>query len=287
MTAIRHSLPEQRWHFQHGPIDLIIGAEGEPVAVATAHEAAWQRFQTILDELVGELRTLRFPVEVGQEPVGVVANRMWTACRAFSPEFITPMAAVAGAVADEIVDFYKRDGVNKAWVNNGGDVAFYFGAEAGSIRLGIIADSNFASSISVDGLLTIEAVSDVRGVATSGWHGRSFSMGIADAATVLGKTSAQADAAATIIGNAVNIESKLVERAPACSLRDDSDLGDRLVTVHVPRLPFDAVALALDRGMTAATKLRSAGLIESALLQCQGQIRWIGASRFFLAKRLR
>jgi len=45
MHAQRALLADGRWHFQHGPIDLVIGAEGEAGAVEAAHAAAWSRFQ--------------------------------------------------------------------------------------------------------------------------------------------------------------------------------------------------------------------------------------------------
>ena len=109
----------------------------------------------------------------------------------------------------------------------------------------------------------------VRGIATSGWRGRSFSLGIADSVTVLAKTAAMADAAATIIANAVDLDDPRVLRRPARELKDDSDLGELLVTVDVPMLPSDAVQAALERGRRRADDLRRDGLIHSALLMCQ------------------
>ena len=101
-------------------------------------------------------------------------------------------------------------------------------------------------------------------------------LGIADAVTVLAATAAQADAAATVIANAVNPaqrdEDLGIERAPACSLKDDSDLGERLVTVQVPALPAGVVATALRRGARIAEPLQRAGLIHAAVLSCQGQM---------------
>ena len=74
------------------------------------------------------------------------------------------------------------------------------------------------------------------GVATSGRHGRSFSLGIADAVTVLARTASQADAAATIIANAVDLPGHpAVRRMPANELQPDSDLGARPVTRDVGR----------------------------------------------------
>src|SRR5450631_1142099 len=125
MAAQRALLSDGRWHFQHGPIDLVIGAGGEPDAVGAAHDAAWKRFMTILDELVAELPALR--LRVGDECLllGGVARRMWAACQPFRAGFITPMAAVAGAVAQELIGSYERAGIDRAWVNNGGDIALH------------------------------------------------------------------------------------------------------------------------------------------------------------------
>ncbi len=108
----------------------------------------------------------------------------------------------------------------------------------------------------------------VRGLATSGWRGRSHSFGIADAVTVLARTAAQADVAATLIAGAVNAEHPGIVRKPACELEDDTDLGDRLVTVSVPDLPPEVVAKALDRGVEFARNLFNAGRIEAATSRC-------------------
>ena len=54
MAARRTALSDDRWYLQHGPIDIVLRADGEPTALALAHEAAWQRFRTLLDELVAD-----------------------------------------------------------------------------------------------------------------------------------------------------------------------------------------------------------------------------------------
>jgi len=290
MGPVRTPLPGGRWHFAHGPIELVIGADAggaairpaglepsaslEPDALTQAHEAAWQRFQTVLQELVAELPLLRQPVQAGPCPVrGMVARRMWQACAALPTDFITPMAAVAGAVAQEILVPYTQAGVRRAFVNNGGDIALHL-APGTQWRVGLVADIAKRRT-ALDGGFVIDSQDPVRGVATSGWRGRSHSLGIADAVTVLATTAAQADAAATVIANAVNPvepdERLGIERAPACSLKDDSDLGERLVTVQVPALPAGVVAEALRRGARIAAQLREAGLIHAAVLSCQGQ----------------
>ena len=99
MNACRKLLSDGRSHFQHGPMDLILQAEGAPDAVAQAHERAWHRFEGLLQELVNELPALRAPVGEHRAVQGVVARRMWAACSPYRAGFITSMAAVAGAVA--------------------------------------------------------------------------------------------------------------------------------------------------------------------------------------------
>ena len=267
MQAQRATLSDGRWHFQHGPIDLVIGADGDAAVLAAAHDAAWQRFETVLTELVAELPLLRRPVRGPCPLQGLVARRMWWACHPFHSVYITPMAAVAGAVAQEVIAAYARAGVQRAWVNNGGDIALHL-ADGESVNVGVVADVTEAG---VDGSFTVHACMPVRGIATSGWRGRSFSLGIADSVTVLAKTAAMADAAATIIANAVDTTDPHIVRRAANEMKDDSDLGDILVTVDVPALPADAVHAALERGRIRARDLQRDGLIHSALLTCQQQ----------------
>jgi ApbE superfamily uncharacterized protein (UPF0280 family) len=279
MQAQRTLLSGQRWHFQHGPIDLVLGAYGDAGAVEAAHNAAWQRFEQVLPELVQELALLKRPIRHSDQvcPLqGPVARRMWRACHPFSADFITPMAAVAGAVAQEIIASYQSSGVHRAWVNNGGDIALHL-SPGQSLRVGLYADvarldaAQLKNKLLLDGQFSVSADMPVRGVATSGWRGRSFSLGIADSVTVLARTAAQADAAASVVANAVNLVDARVQRAPASSLKDHSDLGERLVTTDVPLLPPARVQQALQSGLETAQALRAAGLIHSAVLVCQQQ----------------
>lgn len=284
MPPIRHPLPGQRWHLQHGPIDLVIGAEGDPDAVAAAHAAAWLRFQEVLKELVAELPLLRQPVAEDCPLQGVVARRMWRACHPHRQVFITPMAAVAGAVAEEIIAAYQRDGVERAWVNNGGDIALHL-APGRTVRVGLFADLARVAAqpladrpLQLDGRFEVHAGSGVRGVATSGWRGRSFSLGIADSVTVLAASAAVADAAATVIANALNVMDARIQRRPAHTLKDDSDLGAIEVTVDVPPLPASLVDRALHNGARRARELQAGGLLQAAILTCQGRATMIDHS---------
>ncbi len=305
--AAHRFLPDGRLHLQHGPIDMILRAEG-PGADA-AHRAAVLRFDTLLAELVAELPLLRQPVAAGACPLkGAVAQRMAAAARAHLPDFVTPMAAVAGAGAETVLQAMAVvPDVVRAFVNNGGDIALFFAGDramqappagggkraferalkgpskalfpgpAGEpepYRLGVVVNPAFPAS---PGVLEITPHGPWRGVATSGVKGRSHSLGVADSVTVIARDAPAADVAATLIANATDLPGDpAIIREPADTLAPDSDLGARLVTTCVPPLDRARIAAALDRGAAAAEGMLARGLIGGALIALQGTARLVG-----------
>jgi ApbE superfamily uncharacterized protein (UPF0280 family) len=269
-----------RWHFQHGPIDLIIDIDADRETRERSIAACWDEFQHVLPTLVGELPALRRGVSDLPLVRGPVAQRMLRACAPFADvRFITPMAAVAGAVADHLIAVFDRPGVKRACINNGGDIAIRLSPGA-KYRVGIWSrlDRPVSSTGGIgplDSAFTLDEDTPVRGIATSGWRGRSFSLGIADSVTVLAHDAAAADAAATLIANAVNCDYPGIVRLPAEQLKDDSDLGSRLVTVDVPPLPPSVIATALSRGRAEAEWCRERGLIYAAALFLQGGLELV------------
>jgi hypothetical protein len=267
-------LPDgRRLHLQHGPIDLIIEAFGSKEEVLLAYRQATDAFQPLLRRLVDELPALRQPAVPGLALFGPVARRMLSAVTPYATAFITPMAAVAGAVADHVMAAMTSGRLlSRAYVNNGGDIALHL-TPGTSFEIGMISRPE---SVSRHGKVTVTDDMLVRGVATSGWRGRSYSLGIADSVTVLARDAASADAAATMIANAVSIDHPAIRRLPACDLAPDSDLGERLVTVDVGRLGRDDIAMALDAGLAVANHAHACGLIAAACLMTQGEVRLCG-----------
>jgi ApbE superfamily uncharacterized protein (UPF0280 family) len=193
--------------------------------------------------------------------------------------FITPMAAVAGAVAEAVLDAMTQAApLTRAYVNNGGDIALHL-TPGTSLAIGIVRSLEKAVP---EGDMRITHDMPVRGIATSGRHGRSFSLGIADAVTVLGRDAPAADAAATMVANAVNIDDPAVVRRPARDLNPDSDLGGIPVTVDVGPITSAQIAAALDAGVARAEQLRRTGLIFAALLTLAGDWRSVGSPTAFL-----
>ena len=293
-AQIRMLSDGRRLHMQDGPIDLIVEGFGEAREIEAAYHAAAGRFVTVLDELCLELTFLRQPATVdGPQPEGSVARRMVEAVRPYaSRHFITPMAAVAGAVAEEILEAMTLAAtLSRAYVNDGGDIALHLTAGEKFV-VGMVQlpdrpmNPTFRKPRNVGhplfrtaafGTTMIDWTQPIRGIATSGWRGRSFSLGIADAVTVLADTAAMADAAATIIANAVDLPGNdKIGRVRACDVAPDSDLGVHLVTQSVEDLSSHEIGEALAAGLRVAESLRRDGLIRAAALNLREEIRVVG-----------
>lgn len=278
VLAVRPSpnpLPkEEGIHLQAGPIDLLIRAWGTPHAVAQAYEAAYQAFAPILPALCAELPLLRTPLP-SPCPTGPVARAMHAAVGPYAAHQITPMAAVAGAVADHVLTAMTAAvPLDRAFVNNRGDIAVHL-APGQSLRCGLVTA---LAAPALDGAFHLHAAYPSRGIATSGracrdQGGRSFSFGIADSVTILARNAAAADAAATVVANAVDLpHHPAIVRVPANTIDPDSDLGDRRITWHVGSLTPAEVAVSLDAGRAVAEALVQAGLIDGAVLALRGRI---------------
>ena len=160
----------------------MIAAWGEPSVVRAAHDQATAAFRDVLPVLVKELTVLRWPLgETAPDVRGPVARRMLAACWPFRNSFITPMAAVAGAVADHVLTaMLAGRTLSSAY---GGDIAFHLAANE-RLTCGVVGN---VLAPAVNGKIEFTYDLPVRGIATSGaatkrTGGRSFSLGIADAA---------------------------------------------------------------------------------------------------------
>jgi ApbE superfamily uncharacterized protein (UPF0280 family) len=256
-----------RLHLHHGPIDVILQGWGDPAALQQGYAQVAADFPAILPALCAELPALRQP----DAPLkGRIARRMARATAPFRPAFITPMAAVAGAVAEAVLQSFVRPGITRAYANNGGDIALH-------IDPGESLSCAIAARPGAPDRVTIRATDPVRGIATSGWRGRSWSLGIADSVTTLARSASMADAAATMIANAVNLPGHpAITRQPARDLQADSDLGTIPVTTAVGTLSLADIDRALGAGAQAATAFRQRGLIDAAALFLHPEVRTLG-----------
>jgi len=276
---IRHG---QSLHLHHGPISLLVQVEGRQSQCEKAYAAAATAFAPLLESLVSELPRLRTELKPGSMPPNTPVGRiMYEACIPFLAERVTPMASVAGAVAQFVLTaICEAADLKRAWINNGGDIAFFL-TPGSQFDCGIIPN---LQSIELEGVVSLGFDSPCRGIATSGratrgQGGRSFSLGIADAVTVIAEQASVADAAATLIANHIDLPGHPgVIRQRANQIEMDTDLGEREVVVKVLPLSFEEVSIALDRGVAVAEQWIGQGYIHSAVLCLAGFKRILGGS---------
>jgi hypothetical protein len=224
-------------------------------------------------ELLGDVAEVRrltsLPALATPEPpFGGIPKKMWRAALLIGDEDLTPMAAVAGAIAEGTADYLVSRGMTKVMVANGGDIALAVGPDE-ALTVGIRPDVERAT---VSHTISVSLETGIRGIATSGVGGRSLTRGVASAAVVFASGAAMADAAATAVANAVTVSSLSVERCNAEELSPDTDLTGLDVVKSVGRLTADETEDALARGLAKADVLVSRELIKGACIFVQGSM---------------
>jgi ApbE superfamily uncharacterized protein (UPF0280 family) len=262
-------LPDgKRLKLQDGPIDLIVQAFGRPGDIARAYDSAILRMRSLRDEMRGEAEKLRSPTT--QEFQGRVARQMRQAVLPFHVEHVlSPVAAAAGAIADDVLAAMLEGAqLDRAFVNNAGDIAYHL-ASGQNFIMGMLeqpGNAHYPTKIFLD------AGDPSRGIAMSGGRRRNYGLGIADSVMVTARSAAQADAAATMIANAVDLPNhEAVTRIAAKLLNPGSHLGETLVTTEVKALSTQDKRLALAQGLRLAEKFLAQGLITGAVLKLQDE----------------
>ncbi|MBS3780436.1 MAG: FAD:protein FMN transferase [Desulfovermiculus sp.] len=214
-----------------------------------------------LEDVGAEYRRLQAPsLGLKISPRSRVAAAMLQATRAFMEPDLTPIAAVAGSIADQVADWLVDQGAEKAIVDNGGDIAIRLSPDSVA-RVGLQA---LPQQPEENHTLYLHGRQASWGVATSGLGGRSLTKGIASSVTVLAQTAAAADAAATAVANACTVDDARILRIPAQSVDPASDLGEDLVIMGLEPLEDELWNMALERAMAKAERYLSQGWIFGA-----------------------
>jgi len=260
---------------ESGPMRLVISASiGKVVQTKTALRAAEESYG-FLERVARHRKFLgRQFLETRQQITDPLALKMISSVLTIGDEDLTPMAAVAGTIADEVADFLFELGMTKVVVDNGGDVAIRADRED-PVTVGIRPDVNDRAVSYVIGLDP-----DLRshGVATSGLGGRSLTRGIASAATVVARTASLADAAATAVANASFLEDEQVLRRPAEEIDPYTDIAGLDITVKVGPLSEEMKSRAVSQSIRRAEDLVQQGVILGAFVAVQGMH---GMTRYF------
>ncbi len=127
---------------------------------------------------------------------------VWDMCRAGQAAGVGPMAAVAGAIAQQVAEELAQFS-REVIVENGGDLYLVCHREriVGIMAPGSCWDCRLGLRVRAPGGLSI--------CTSSGTHGHSLSLGRANAATVIAASGALADAVATALGNRVVSEADI------------------------------------------------------------------------------
>ena len=266
----------------YGPMHMFISAfeNGKPV-VGLAEEGAHFAMK-VLEDLARFLPLLKRKskgLEV-KDAFPDVVRRTIEATKKMEEPDLTPLAAVAGTASDMVADFMFGKGGTKIIVDNGGDIAIRL-REGEAARVGVKTEIEAKQPTY---LISIDSTMGIGGVATSGLRGRSFTKGIASAATILSETASISDAAATVIGNLTNVEDANIARSLAEEVYPDTDLAGEWVTTGVGELSQEKVKEALSRGLSKAYSISQKGLIHGALIALQGEVVWTDSLNSWLTK---
>jgi ApbE superfamily uncharacterized protein (UPF0280 family) len=252
---------------ESGPMRLVISASiGKVLQTEMALRAAEESFG-FLERIAQHRKFLgRHFLECRGKIKDPLVLKMISSVVMVGDEDLTPMAAVAGTIADEVADFLFERGMTKVVVDNGGDVAIRADGEV-SITVGIRPD---VSDRAVSHVIGLDPGLRSHGVATSGLGGRSLTRGIASAATVIARTASLADAAATAVANASFLEGAQVWRRPAEEIDPYTDIPGLDITVKVGALSDDKKRRALSKALGRAEDLVRRELILGAFVAVQG-----------------
>lgn len=266
----------------YGPMHMFINASenGRPLVTLAAEGAKFA--MKVLEDLAKFLTVIKKKtqnLEI-EETYPDVVRRMIEATKMMGEPGLTSLAAVAGAASDVVADFMINQGGTKIIVDNGGDIAIRV-REGEKARVGVKTDIEAREPTY---LISIESTMGIGGIATSGLGGRSFTKGIASAATVLSESASLSDAAATVIGNFTNVEDPDIERSLAERLYPDTDIAGEWVTTKVGRLSQEKIDEALSKGLSKAYSLCDKGVIKGALVAVQGKVVWTESMEAWLRK---
>ena len=245
-----------------GPTQMNIQVYGEGAGTAVATEAARYAAGLVTELAVFKKLAARPQSEIfAVDGLPEVLRRMIEAVRNSGDTDLTPMAAVAGTLSDMTADWLVAGGVAKIIVNNGGDIAIRLSQEQRA-AVGIAP----ALGMQPTHVLHIGAADGIGGVTTSGLGGRSFTKGIATAATVAASTASIADACATSIGNATMAVHPSIRMIKAEEADPLTDLVGHWVVREVGELPPETVQAALTNGWRRAKDFWDRGIIKGCVI---------------------
>ena len=264
---MRSLIEDGKLYIENGPTNII--AEAFSLDKKEIYNLICEYSSKYLKDLSLEIDNLKRPTSENKKFKSEIANRMFNSTKLFLPDFITPMASVAGAISESILlKVLEKYSVNKIYINNGGDISLYV-SESEKFNFSIGGETSY--------IFEYANLNGIGGIATSGWKGRSFSSGIADSVTVIAEKASIADAAATIICNKIDLKnSNKIIKKKANDFYENTDLDDRLITVSVENLTEQEIEKAISKGKITSEYFIAKNIIKSVIINLQNNILIIG-----------
>ncbi|MBI5252097.1 MAG: FAD:protein FMN transferase [Desulfomonile tiedjei] len=254
---------------EYGPMRMFIDGSLHGVRQPKLCVQAAEKAIGFLEEIAAHRLSVQAPFHMlAEPPQQLLTHVMWEAVSSVADDDLTPMAAVAGTIADAVADFLEAEGLTKIAVNNGGDVAVRV-KHGEALVVGIRPD---VQKNSLSHRIVVTHDMQIGGICTSGLGGRSLTRGIASAATVFAARASVADAAATAVANATYVPSAAVHRASAESIDPNTDLRCVDITVDVDELTPGEIERGLTGGIRRAENLVERGLIKGACVAVKGRM---------------
>ena len=264
---MRSIIKDGKLFIENGPTNII--AEAFSIEKKAIYNLICEYSSKFLKDISQEIETLKKPTSEKNKFKSEIANTMFNSTKLFLPNFITPMASVAGSISELLLlKVLEKFNVDKIYINNGGDISLY-----------ISKNEKFNFSIGGETSFIVEYanIKGLGGIATSGWKGRSFSMGIADSVTVIANKASVADSAATLICNKIDLKnSNKVKKINANNLYEDTDLKNKLITVSVENLTEYEIKEAIIKGKIISEHFISKKIIKSVIINLQNNILILG-----------
>lgn len=290
-TAVQF-LPDGSYLVDYGPVTLVVKAVRGGRPIGGLNRMLLEAVRERLAETTAYLPLLRGtgchradwrPGGSGAPPAGSLPAVMIDAVRASGDTDLTPMAAVAGAMSDRLADQLAEMGADKAFVNNGGDIALRL-KSGQTLTMAVMHDMRPGGRQTV---ITLSGADGIGGVATSGLGGRSLTKGIANGVTVFAARCALADALATSLANQSYVPDPAVRRCPAGALDPSSDIADRMVVTQVGALPEAVADQAVEQVLRAAAAHCRERRIQGISVAVQRRIAWYPDTFFEHRKQAR
>lgn len=260
----------------YGPVTAIISIIKNGINLKKLEYESFEIIKNILLQLKDFKNVMKVKasrLNLNKKNIPEVVKKTVNASRLIEGDELTPLSAIAGGIGEVLIErLREKDDMDRIIFNNGGDTSLY------------CRKKDYLPVINCQGVKLKLVSKKVKGIATSGRKGRSFTKGIADFVTVFAVSPSVADAAATYIGNNVTTDSEKIRYEPAEVIDFNTDLKGEKVVVSIGNLTEAEVEKAIENGANTAENLIKKEKILCAVISLKNRIYFTSNIEKFIRK---